>query len=542
MKRTKLAIVIVFVVLLALQAITAQARVVNPWSRIYEGIEYATGSDTVPRNMLAYALRVDLWNPNVQLYASHDNGGASKEVTTEKVGTFLWDHNCKVGVNASYCDVTSSTTTPTNVDIWGLGISDGVVVSPGATTRGAQYNCQMLFTAAKAASIVLSQTTPTGIHTAVTGNAYHLVNGTALGATTGPTARTSFGLSADNRYLIMVCVNGSGATILDMSYWMLDFGAWNAINMDGGGSTCMARADIGNVNVPVANERLVGVHLGARSINTTYMSATSMNANRMDIVKRGPSNNPMIRTWTSSGGWGSWVNLGGTTYYTPAIVSRYDGRLDLFCIGTDHALYHGWFNGGSWSGWAENLGGVGISAPAVSRRDANTMDIAVRGYYSDVQYISWNSSTGWSGWSSLGGTTYDGPGIGSFTPGSLNVYVRGTDNQCYTKYIWNGNWTSWASMGGNISSAPVASSLYADNIMLFARNQNGGLGQNWWGSGPGWSGWLDLGGYFVGAPAVTCRDANHCDVFVRAGDDQIYQNSWYVWSGWSGFVPMGETY
>ena len=58
-----------------------------------------------------------------------------------------------------------------------------------------------------------------------------------------------------------------GATILDMSNWMLSFGAWNAVNLDGGGSTCMTRADIGVVNKPTGGTyiRPVGVHLGVKT-------------------------------------------------------------------------------------------------------------------------------------------------------------------------------------------------------------------------------------------------------------------------------------
>ena len=251
-----------FALAFALQTIPSQANTfVDPvWTPIYQGIEYFHG---ISGSVHIYAVKVDLQNPNVELYASHDNGAAAKEVLTETGAAFNSANNCKVAVNASYCDPTSTGQAAANVDVWGLAISDGVIVSPGATTHGSQYNCQMLFTSSKAASIVLSQGTPSGFHTAVTGNAYHLVNGSALGATTGPTQRTSFGLSQDKRYLYMACV--TSATIYNMSLWMLDLGAWDAINMDGGGSTCMTRADIGKV-YPSGTERRVGVHLGVRSI------------------------------------------------------------------------------------------------------------------------------------------------------------------------------------------------------------------------------------------------------------------------------------
>ena len=266
MKRTALAILAcAFLVAMAMPMAFAYYYVVPTWSQIYNGVDYYAGT---VGSVKCYAVKVDLQNPAISLYASHDNGAASKEVLTEFGYEFNAAHNCVVSVNASYCDPTGTGAPATNVDIWGLGICDGTVVSPGYYGGGSQYNCQMRFTASKAASIVLSMDTPTGIHTAVTGNAYHLVNGTPLGATDTYAARTSFGLSADSRYLYMVCVNY--ANIYQMSCWMLDLGAYNAINMDGGGSTCMTRADIGKV-IPSGTERRVGVHLGVRSQPVEYI-------------------------------------------------------------------------------------------------------------------------------------------------------------------------------------------------------------------------------------------------------------------------------
>lgn len=266
MKRTAF-VILACAILIAVMVPMAHAYYyVSPtWVPIYQGVDYYAGTSG---GVNIYAVKVDLWDPNVSLYASHDNGAATKEVTTEFGYQFNADHGCVVSANASYCDPTSTGQAATNVDIWGLGICDGTVVSPGYYGGGAQYNCQMLFTAAKAASIAITMDTPTGIHTAVTGNAYHLVGGYPLGATDTYAARTSFGLSQDGRYLYMGCVNY--ANIYQLSCWMIDLGAWDAINMDGGGSTCLTRADIGKV-IPSGTERRVGVHLGVRSAPLTYV-------------------------------------------------------------------------------------------------------------------------------------------------------------------------------------------------------------------------------------------------------------------------------
>ena len=59
-----------------------------------------------------------------------------------------------------------------------------------------------------------------------------------------------------------------GATLVDLAGFMAQYGATNAINLDGGGSTQMAAnyyndgANAKLVNVPSEAERSVGVNLG----------------------------------------------------------------------------------------------------------------------------------------------------------------------------------------------------------------------------------------------------------------------------------------
>jgi hypothetical protein len=85
--------------------------------------------------------------------------------------------------------------------------------------------------------------------------------------------RTFMGLSADRRYLIMICVDGrqpgwsEGCHHPEAAQWLLDFGAWDGVNMDGGGSTVMVREDVGVVNRPCYGYvRSVAAHLGVLSI------------------------------------------------------------------------------------------------------------------------------------------------------------------------------------------------------------------------------------------------------------------------------------
>jgi hypothetical protein len=90
--------------------------------------------------------------------------------------------------------------------------------------------------------------------------------------------RTAVGVSRDGRYIYLVTLDGrqpgisAGATTGELGVWMLRLGAWQAINLDGGGSTTLALADgrggarilnvtVGDSKTP-HTERRVGNNLG----------------------------------------------------------------------------------------------------------------------------------------------------------------------------------------------------------------------------------------------------------------------------------------
>ncbi|TZE83182.1 phosphodiester glycosidase family protein [Calorimonas adulescens] len=74
-----------------------------------------------------------------------------------------------------------------------------------------------------------------------------------------PTARTSIGINREGNKLFLVTVdgrNGSSMGLLEseMAQLMLDIGAYNAINLDGGGSTTMVIRPLGEKNYVTANK------------------------------------------------------------------------------------------------------------------------------------------------------------------------------------------------------------------------------------------------------------------------------------------------
>jgi hypothetical protein len=86
----------------------------------------------------------------------------------------------------------------------------------------------------------------------------------------------------------------------------------------------------------------------------------------------------MWHKWLGNGQWSDWERLGAELFTSgPAAASWAAGRLDVFAVGTDSAMYHKWFDA-TWSGW-ESLGGTCTSDPAAVSSGPNRIDCFVRG-------------------------------------------------------------------------------------------------------------------------------------------------------------------
>lgn len=115
----------------------------------------------------------------------------------------------------------------------------------------------------------------------------------------------------------------------------------------------------------------------------------------------------------------------------PSICSWANGRLDIFAIGTNHHLFHKWFQGG-WSAW-EDLGGVLSSEPAAVSWGPNRIDVFYPGQNLHMWHRWWNGSN-WSGEEDLGGSLSSGVGVSSWGQGRLDCFVQGTDSAMHHKW------------------------------------------------------------------------------------------------------------
>lgn len=240
------------------------ASSVTPWIPIFQGIDEATGTNSASTygTLSVNALRIDLQNPDIRLKTTpavtNNYVPNVRETLLQTPAEFLVEHRLQIAINSmpfSPAGYNSPSGTP--AVLTGLSISDGQLVSAQSGTTDSES--AMLFTTNNQAAFLYFNSPPTntdGIFTAVAGMYPLLSNGVNISFVyTNPPIieihrqqpRTAFGLSEDRRYLILITIDGrqdfsDGAIDWETAEFLLLFGAWNGMNVDGGGSTCVVKA------------------------------------------------------------------------------------------------------------------------------------------------------------------------------------------------------------------------------------------------------------------------------------------------------------
>lgn len=249
-------------------ALPAEAEIFyTPWKPIFRGIDLAYGTNTAGwsgNQHVVRALRIDLQDPDVRIFTTPPNTNNwlanSRETYSHRPGNFLREHQLRVAINGAHYGGSTAYSTPDGSATWvhGLAISQGVLVSPSDSSVDAQS--LLYFTTNMVPDFIpysaQSFSDTNGLYTAIPGMYPLVVNGVNVGwdyidnndTTHRVQPRTAIGISADRRYVIMLVIDGrqsdsDGAKDYETADWLIRFGAYNAMNLDGGGSTCMVMAN-----------------------------------------------------------------------------------------------------------------------------------------------------------------------------------------------------------------------------------------------------------------------------------------------------------
>jgi hypothetical protein len=103
-------------------------------------------------------------------------------------------------------------------------------------------------------------------------------------------------------------------------------------------------------------------------------------------------------------------SLGGcvlhSSYFGLDVGMNHDGRLEVFAVGKDHAMWHDWQTkpgSGPWSGWYSIHGGFYGNygrTPNVVSEFSTFSNIHIYGWYNKQLYVDYQTKPGccWSGW------------------------------------------------------------------------------------------------------------------------------------------------
>ncbi len=272
LNRLILLIVISFVIF----SYEAQAKIkIGKWKTLFPAIQHATGEadKDEPRLQKVNALKIDTHCRGIRFYTTPSNGPLPKETISQTTGDFLLEHKLQVAINANFFRPCCNKV-PEPKDLRGLAISEGKIVSPPVSELGVRFSPALLITKDNRCTLknTSRSTDLSNIWTAVAGSFWLVRDGKNVSSEIKPETkavhpRTAVGLSKDNRYLIMITNDGrqkgysEGATYKETADWLIRFGAYNGINLDGGGSTTMV-ADDGKGGYILLNRPIAGAGVG----------------------------------------------------------------------------------------------------------------------------------------------------------------------------------------------------------------------------------------------------------------------------------------
>jgi Phosphodiester glycosidase len=272
---TPLAISVAFVTGAALP-LWAEVTVTSP----YQGITRTYRTETLPRPQNINVVEIDLTNPNISFKLSPGNPPTDNIFNSETRGQttldFLLQEQAQLAVNVHFFDFPLQSNGGTNLT--GFAASQGNVYSafdpnpvlnfallPNATGLNLSANNQaQIVNRGDTTTSLVAGLDPVMPYNTLTGSAQIITNGVKTLPTDLPprpnsdppvfwytdqiAARTAIGLSQDSQKLIVFTVDAAGGsvgmTVDEVADFLISqYGVYNALNLDGGGSTTLALRD-----------------------------------------------------------------------------------------------------------------------------------------------------------------------------------------------------------------------------------------------------------------------------------------------------------
>ncbi|MCR5164702.1 MAG: phosphodiester glycosidase family protein [Thermoguttaceae bacterium] len=270
----------------ALQTVFAQEIPEPKWTPVFHGVDYAHFEVADPL-MKVHVLRIDSQAPGISFVTTGrcENYKADEVETDRRTAPdFLMENGLEAAINANFYAPfnfqTRRSRGPSNPK--GLVISDGVLVSP--PEKGFPSFIQDRRDGLFYVRTVEPGAPIDGIQLAVSGNQILMEGGKRVDSPDSARhPRTAVGVSQDRKIVYFVVVDGRqegfsiGATYNDLGAIFERLGAYEALNLDGGGSTTMVIRDAAD------QPKVLNRPVGLGPINTLRHNANSIgiHANRL---------------------------------------------------------------------------------------------------------------------------------------------------------------------------------------------------------------------------------------------------------------------
>ncbi|MEY3458544.1 MAG: hypothetical protein RL215_1701 [Planctomycetota bacterium] len=220
------------------------ARELAPGIRLHQDVLES------PRRLRRHAARIDLRQPGLQFTTTdrlEDWEPDVRETRRQTVRSFLRSERTagRPVVLAFNADAFTPWPVPfdqeTESNLQGFAVCREQLVSPGSGSP----SFIRLKSGEGSMRITRDATPADDIEIAVSGFSFCLQDGRVQPSGDDLHPRTGLGLSADGRWLVVLVVDGrryssEGSTTEELGQWLLDLGASDGINMDGGGSSTLA--------------------------------------------------------------------------------------------------------------------------------------------------------------------------------------------------------------------------------------------------------------------------------------------------------------
>jgi exopolysaccharide biosynthesis protein len=255
------------------------AAVGTGYTRLAHGMSYKQLVTPAPNPRVTQVIALDLSGGAWALRVTRGDTSGGKEFMSQTTSSFTRQTRAVIGINGGFFGPVVSDE-GVAMDAAGFVVADGQVASPplDANVESAVVRAVVCFDA-RAVFIDDLRSCPTRFREGLAAGPRLLTKGVNVAnpANTARHPRTALGVSETGDTVWLVITDGrqagysEGATLHEMAETLKELGAFEAINLDGGGSSALVFADPVNglrvLNRPIQNgspgrERPVATHIG----------------------------------------------------------------------------------------------------------------------------------------------------------------------------------------------------------------------------------------------------------------------------------------